>query len=158
MSGRITYANNAAVLTDWVMECWQCAKHAGVKKEDGSELTPDEAAIDFIVAWLADGGSVKGLCESYSLSWGVLWAWVNRNDARKMAYESAMAARGVLRREGLIDAWSATAEQVPDVGVQHVDVHRAREALAKAEGVFKNAEANVSGTLTIKLDSVDAKA
>jgi hypothetical protein len=158
VSNRINYANNAAVLTDWVMECWQCAKHAGVKKDDGSELTPDEAAIDFIVAWLADGGSIKQMCEQYSLSWGILWAWVNRNDVRRSAYDAALAARGMLRREGLIDGWTATAEQVPDVGVQHVDVHRAREALAKAEGMFKASEANVSGTLTIKLDSVDAKA
>lgn len=162
MSGRITYANNAAILMDWVMECWHGAKYGGVKKDDGHgemiDLTPDEAAIEFIVSWLADGGSIKGLCEQYSLSWGVLWAWVNRNDVRKTAYDAAMSARGLMRREGLIDGWAATASLVPERGVEHVDVHRAREALAKVEGMFKDASANVSGTLTIKLDSVDAKA
>lgn len=122
MSSRITYANGAAVLTDWVLEA-------------GS----DEAAINFIAAWLADGNSMKALCEQYGLQWGILAAWVRGDPERNRRYQQAMQDRSAFRKERLLDGWWETAAQVPDDAATHGDVHKAREALAKAEGIFSDA-------------------
>ena len=130
MSSRLTYANGAAVLVDFIRECEQCAP-AGV--------VGDDAAIEYIAAWLADGGSMPGLCERYSLNWGVLTAWIRRSPERDARYRQAMLDRRAMRRERLLDGWWATAGEVPEDGVTHGDVHKARESLAKAEGLYSEA-------------------
>ena len=130
MSSRLTYANGAAVLVDWIRECEQCAP-VGV--------SGDDAALEFLAAWLADGGSMKGLCERYGLMWGVLAAWVRSDPVREQRYQQALMDRSALRREKLLDGWWETAERAPVDEVSHGDVHKAREALAKAEGVFSDA-------------------
>jgi hypothetical protein len=122
MSSRITYANAAAVLTDFVLEC-------------GDE----ERAIDFIAQWLTDGKSMRDLCDTYGLQWGVVAAWIRKNPERDARYSQAMADRSAFRREKLLDGWWATAESVPEEVVTHGDVAKARESLAKAEGVYSDA-------------------
>ena len=122
MSSRITYANAAAVLTDFVLEC-------------GDE----ERAIDYVASWIANGGSVQELCRQYGLTWGVLAAWIRKSPERDARYSQAMLDRSAMRRERLLDGWWQTAESVPEEKVGHGDVHKARESLAKAEGVFSDA-------------------
>lgn len=122
MSSRITYANAAAVLTDFVLEC-------------GDE----ERAIDYIAQWLADGRSMRELCERYGLQWGVVAAWIRKNPERDARYSQAMQDRSAFRREKLLDGWWQTAESVPEEVVTHGDVAKARESLAKAEGVYNDA-------------------
>lgn len=148
MSSRITYANASAVLTDWVLE-------------NGGE----EGAIDYLASWLADGNSMQALCTQYSLTWGVLAAWIRKSPERDGRYRQAMLDRSALRKERLIDGWWDTAAQVPEDAVTHGDVHKARESLAKAEGVFeKGASVSIgSGDGTPKsitvtfVDAVDGR-
>lgn len=121
MSSRITYANAAAVLADFVLEC-------------GDE----ERAIDYIAQWLSDGNSMKALCDSYGLQWGVVAAWIRRNPERDARYSQAMQDRSAFRREKLLDGWWQTAESRPEEVVTHGDVAKARDALAKAEGVYED--------------------
>jgi len=66
-----------------------------------------------------------------------LWAWIRKDDKRNGLYSGAMMARGEWRRESLLDGWWDTAVQVPQDAVTHGDVHKARDALAKAEGMYK---------------------
>ena len=129
MSSRITYANAAAVLTDFVLECSQGRQ----------DVSPEDAAIDFIASWIADGGSMRALCEHYGLTWGVVAAWIRKDRDRDARYSQAMMDRSAMRRERLLDGWWETAESVPEDVVTHGDVHRARESLAKAEGVVSDA-------------------
>ena len=119
MSSRITYANAAAVLTDFVLECGD-----------------DDRAIDYIAQWLADGGSMKALCEQYGLQWGVVAAWIRKSPERDSRYIQAMLDRSAFRKERLLDGWWKTAQAVPEDVVTHGDVAKARDALAKAEGVY----------------------
>lgn len=162
----MNYANHAAVLADFVLECWQCAKQAGVrvKNEDGTEreISPDEAAIDFIANWIADPdneqGSLIKLCKAYSLNWGTLHAWIRRDTKRDALYVRAMSDRGLARKERLLDGFWQTATLEVDKPAEHLDVHRARESLAKAEGMFKPDAGNVKGSITITFDDVDARA
>ena len=138
MSSRLTYANAAAVLTDWVLE-------------SGSE----QAAIEYVAQWIADGNSMEALCKQYGLMWGVLSAWIRKDARRNEIYQQAMLDRSALRRERLLDGWWATASQVPEEEVTHGDVHKAREALAKAEGVFSDAaKVQVDTQITIVHESV----
>lgn len=133
MSSRITYANAAAVLTDFVLEC-------------GDE----DRAIDYIAQWLADGNSMKALCETYGLQWGVVAAWIRKSPERDARYSQAMQDRSAFRREKLLDGWWATAESVPEEKVGHGDVAKARDALAKVEGVFsEKADVKVDTQITI---------
>jgi len=120
MSTRLKYANEASVLADFVID-------------QGGE----DRAINLIATRVADGGSVKKLCEEYGLNWGVLWAWIRKDDKRNGLYSGAMIARGEWRREALLDGWWDTAAKVPEENVTHGDVHKARDALAKAEGMYK---------------------
>ena len=166
MSSRINYANHAAVLADFVLECWQCARLAKVliTNEDGSkrEITADEAAIDFIVSWIADPdneqGSLIKLCTAYSLNWGTLHAWIRKDPKRDALYVKAMADRGLARKERLLDGFWETALMPVEKPAEHLDVHRARESLAKAEGMFKPDAGNVKGSITISFDEVDSRA
>ena len=122
MSSRITYANAAAVLTDFVLEC-------------GDE----ERAIDYVASWIANGGSVQALCNQYGLTWGVLAAWIRKSPERDARYSQAMLDRSAARRERLLDGWWQTAEMKPEDAVTHGDVAKARESLAKAEGMYGEA-------------------
>jgi len=133
MSARQNYALSAAVLTDFVLSC-------GSEKE----------AIEVVVAYVANGGSVKKMCEHYGLDWGVLWAWIRKDNDRNGLYSAAMMARGEWRKEALLDGWWDTAGQIPDEGVTHGDVHKARDALAKAEGLYDDgAKVKVDTQITI---------
>ena len=129
MSSRLTYANGAASLVDWIRECEAMTP----------ELSGDEAAIEYLAAWLANGGSMRDLVERYGLNWGVLAGWIRGNDEREGRYRQALIDRSALRREKLLDGWWVTAEGVPEDEVTHGDVAKARDALAKAEGVFSDA-------------------
>ena len=158
MSSRLTYANAAGVLTDFVLECWH---NAGEKVVEGRRITADEAALDFIVAWVCSvdeegdevvgRGSVDGLCRAYGLSWPVLGGWIRKDVERNRRYEQALADRGELRKERLLDGWWTTAKiAVPDEAATHGDVHKARESLAKAEGLYNDAaKVNVDTQITI---------
>jgi len=146
MSSRLTYANGAAVLTDWVLECGQNAPE-GVGAED--------AAVDFIAAWLCNGNSMQELVNRYGLNWGVLAAWIRKDDKRNARYQQAMLDRSAFRKEKLLDGWWTTAVQVPEDVVTHGDVHKARESLAKAEGLFSDAaRVVVDNNITIVHESV----
>lgn len=161
MSSRETYANAAAVLTDWI-----------------AEQGGDVAAVDFIAAWLSapkkteesDGGfhnnSMQALCSEYSLNWGLLAAWIRKDPGRDGRFRQALVDRGALRKERLLDGWWRTADAVVVDAVTHGDVHKAREALAKAEGVFEGGKAvtiNQGGdgtprSITVTfVDAVDGK-
>lgn len=178
MSSRQRYAMNAAVLTDWVLDCYECAKYvAKGRGEDGAGITPEGAAIDFLVAWVSGGGTLtefmeggyreqirvtgyplKEMVEHYGLSWSVLAAWIRKDPERDRRYRAAMVDRGAMAKERLLDGWWKTAEiEVPDELATHGDVHKAREALAKVEGVFKG-DVGVKGSVTITFDDVDARA
>ena len=148
MSSRLTYANGAAVLTDFVLDCWNCLP----SKFDtsGAAITADEAAIDFIAAWVCGldcaedevkgRGSIDGLCRAYGLNWPVLAGWIRRDAKRDSLFRQALADRGAIRKERLLDGWWMTAQiPVPETQATHGDVHKAREALAKSEGVFSDA-------------------
>lgn len=142
MSSRLTYANAAAVLVDWIAE-------------QGGEAE----AIEFIAAWLADAktgehnNSMQALCDTYALNWGLLAAWIRKEPERDTRYRQAMADRGAMRKERLLDGWWKTAALEPAQEVSHGDVHKAREALAKAEGVFAEGKGGVQlpdgGKITI---------
>lgn len=147
MSSRINYANNAAVLVDWIRECDQLSP----------ESRGDDAAIDFIATWLADGGSMARLCEQYGLNWGTLAAWVRKDQRRNERFAQAMVDRKAYRQERLIDGWWDTAQSNVEEAAGHGDVHKARESLAKTMGMFKE-EVSVSGGVTVRFDAVDAKA
>ena len=140
---------------DFAMTCW----HGLPSKVDGEgrQISPEEAAIDFIATWICDPneGSLMKLCKEYSLNWGVLWAWIRKDAGRNQMYQEAMLARGQLRKEWLIDEWKTTAVMKPADDVSHGDVHKAREALAKAEGVFSDAnKVQVDTQITIVHESV----
>lgn len=182
MSSRTRYAHNAAVLMDWVLECYECAKwdarERGASAEEMHAITPEGAAIDFLAAWIAGGGSLqefmdggyreqvkrdgastlKGLSDAYGLPWNVLAAWIRKDAERDRRYRAAMADRGAIRKERLIDGWWRTADiEVPEDMATHNDVHKAREALAKTEGMFKG-DVGVKGSVTITFDDVDGRA
>lgn len=145
MSSRLTYANGAAVLIDWIRECESCSP----------ELRGDDAAIDFLAAWLADGNSMQELCTRYGLNWGVLAAWIRRDDKRNHRFQQAMQDRSAFRKERLLDGWWQTAQMVPEEVVSHGDVHKAREALAKSEGLYNDAaKVQVDTQVTIIHESV----
>ncbi len=164
MSSRLTYANGAGVLTDFVMDCWNClpSKYG----TDGVAISPDEAAIDFIVAWVGGldkeedekkgRGSFDGLCQAYGLSWPVLAGWIRGNPERNRRVQQALQDRGMIRKERLLDGWWQTAKiAVPEGQATHGDVHKAREALAKSEGLFSDAaKVQVDTQITIVHESV----
>ncbi len=159
MSNRLNYANGGAILADWIIECWGMAKHMELKIE-GRELTPDEAAIDFLVQWISDDGSLDEFCrtgykctdklkelsDAYCLQWNILWAWIHRSPQRLAAYEGAKAARNVLRTERLFDKFWNVANKQPEGNPSYADQHKSLEALAKTYGLFRE---NVSVTHTI---------
>lgn len=158
MSNRTNYANASAILTDFVLECYQCLESKF--DADGKAITADDAAIDFIAAWVCDpeAGSLPGLCRQYGLQWNVLAAWIRKDDKRNQRYKLAMADRGEMRRERLLDGWWETASLSVDKPAEHLDVHRARESLAKAEGMFKPEIGSGKGSITISFDEVDSRA
>lgn len=165
MSSRINYSNHAAVMVDFVLECYNAAVGAGVKitASDGGKRdpTPDEAAIDFIVTWISDHeneqGSLLKLCRMYALNWGTLHAWIRKDAERNRLYQQAMADRKLARLEFVLDGWMDTAAMPVEKSAEHLDVHRARESIAKAEGMFKP-DGAVKGSITITFDDVDARA
>lgn len=132
MSSRITYAHAAAVLVDWI-----------------AEQGGDTEAVNFIAAWLSaprktnDEGefhnnSIQALCQTYALNWGLLSAWIRQDPERDRRFKQALADRQALRKERLLDDWWKTADTEPRTDVTHGDVHKAREALAKADGIFSD--------------------
>jgi hypothetical protein len=143
MSSRLTYANGAASLVDWIRECEQMTP----------ELKGDDAAIEFIAAWLSnpdpERSSLQKLCGAYGLNWGVLAGWIRRDPVRNARFQQAMADRDAFRKERLLDGWWQTAEQKPEDVVTHGDVHKARESLAKAVGVFTEQKVQVDTQITI---------
>ena len=68
-----------------------------------------------------------------------------------------MMDRSAYRKERLLDGWWKTADSVVDEAPTHGDVHKAREALAKAEGMFKDTQQTNVG-VTVRFDAVDARA
>ena len=158
MSSRLTYAAGGAALADWVVQCWNDAP----VKADGSRYEPDEAAIGYLAQWVADGNAVQAFCERYGLNWWVLAGWIRKSPERDSIYKQAMADRSAFRQEALLDGWWRTASMLPVAEVTHGDVHKAREALAKAEGMFKPdvSEAGSGGNgmpSKITITFVDAK-
>lgn len=132
MSTRLTYASAAAVLTDKVLE-W------------GGE----EAAVEYLTSHLANGGSMQDFCVQNGLNWGLLAAWIRGNPDRNARYSQALMDRDVWRKERLIDGWWQTAESVPEEAVTHGDVHKARESLAKASGMYAEQKVQVDTQITI---------
>ena len=134
MSSRLTYANGAAVLVDFIRECEQCAPEG---------VVGDDAAIEFIAAWMCNPdpaqSSLQKLCGHYGLNWGVLAGWIRNDAARNARFSQAMMDRNAFRKERLLDGWWETAQAVPEDVVTHGDVAKARESLAKAEGVYSDA-------------------
>lgn len=94
--------------------------------------------MDYVVGVVAGGKSLVKFVEEEGLDWKVFSAWVN-DEKRIGRYQEALKARSVVRREKLLDGWWETAVMVVEEAVTHGDVHRAREALGKAEGVFERA-------------------
>lgn len=132
MSSRLTYANAAGALTEWVMQCW----HDAPAKTDGTRYEPDEAAIGYLAQWVADGYSVQEFCNRYGLNWGVLAGWIRKSPERDAIYRQALVDRDAWRKEKLLDLWWQTAEAVVEDAPTHGDVHKAREALAKTSAMF----------------------
>lgn len=129
MSSRVNYAHAAAVLVDWI-----------------ATMEGEDQAIDFLAAHIADNGSIPEFCQQQGLMWGVLAAWIRKDEERNKRYQQALADRGAMRKEHLLDGWWQTAKEVPESAVTHGDVHKAREALAKAEGVFESGKAGITVT------------
>lgn len=136
MSSRLTYANAAAVLTDKVIE-W------------GGE----SEAIDYLTSHLANGGSMQDFCEQNGLNWGLVAAWIRGNPERNARFQQAMLDRDAWRKERLLDGWWKTAESVPEEVVTHGDVHKARESLAKASGMYAEQKVQVDTNITIVHES-----
>lgn len=157
MSSRLTYAAGGAALAEWVVQCWTDAP----VKADGTRYEPDEAAIGYLAQWVADGNSVQAFCERYGLNWGVLAGWIRKSPERDAIYRQALVDRSAFRRERLLDGWWQTASAVVEDKVTHADVHKAREALAKADGMFagEKAESGGGGGMPSKITImfVDAK-
>jgi hypothetical protein len=129
------------VLTDFVLECGD-----------------DDRAIDFIASWLADGGSMRDLCERYGLKWGVLAAWVRKDARRNALFEQAMADRKMYFKEKLMDGWWRTeGEPIPDGVATHGDIHKARESIAKTLGMYSEG-VQVGASVTVVLDKLDRAA
>ena len=116
----IKYADCASALTDWVL---------GMGDAKG--------AMDFIGNWVASGRSMIAFCKHYGLDYGVVGSWIRGDKDRDVVYQAALRDRGSYRREKLVDGFWQTAQMVPVDPVSHGDVHRAREALAKVEGMYK---------------------
>ncbi len=135
---------DAAILADFILEC-------------GGE----NETIEFIAAWIADGESMDELVKdggykrrrglndiaaTYALNWGVLAAWIRKDNRRNQRYIEAMQDRGAIRRERILDKWWEVAKKDPDGAPSFGDVHKALEALAKTESMFKE---NLTVTATI---------
>lgn len=158
MSNRLRYADEASRLVEVVEESRQQAERLGLKNDKGMPLTGDEALIAFLVAWVttpkrADGDpggfhdpGIPAFCKAYALGWGVLAAWIRRGPERNSAFQQGLLDRGLIRKERLLDLWWQQAEAKPDDAPTHGDVHKAREALAKAEGVFESGKAGITVT------------
>ena len=136
MTSRLTYAAAGAVLADKVIE-W------------GGE----EAAVEYLTSHLANGGSMQDFCMQNGLNWGLVAAWIRNSPERNARFQQAMMDRDAWRKERLLDGWWKTAESVPEEAVTHGDVHKARESLAKAEGVFTEQKVQVDTNITIVHES-----
>ena len=132
-SSRKNYANWAAKLADWVAEC------------GGT----DEALTE-LAGWLAAGNSMDQLCSETGMNWGVLTAWVRSDEKRNARFMQAIEDRKAQRKEKLLDQWWKVADKESEDPLTHHDIHRARESLAKAEGVFSSG-VNVSGDAKITI-------
>ena len=64
--------------------------------------------------------------------------WIRKSPDRDGRYSQAMQDRSAFRREKLLDGWWATADSVPEDVVSHGDVAKARESLAKSEGMYED--------------------
>ncbi len=134
MSRRELYADAGTRLAEWIIRCGG-----------------DEKAIDLLCAYVADpeGGSLSDFCQEEGLMWSMLATWIKKDDKRNALYKQGLDNRGAIRRERLLDGWWKTVQiKVADSQATHRDIHQAREALAKAEGMpgFSNAPAvNVNG-------------
>ena len=117
-------------MVDWIMEVSQSVPGAG---------TADEKAVDYFVAELAGGKSVPEFMQQEALDWPVFAAWLRKDEARNARYLEALKDRSALRKEKLVDGWWETASMAVEKAAEHGDVHKAREALAKAEGMFEKA-------------------
>lgn len=124
MSKRLVYANAAAILTDWVLE-------------NGGE----QETIDFLAAWIADGKSLREMCDTYALTWGVLAAWIRQDKERNFRYQQALIDRKAFQQERLLDGWWETANLPVDAPASHGDVHKARDSLAKTLGMYSDKQA-----------------
>lgn len=121
MSSRLTYANAAAHLAEWVID-------------NGG----DGKAIDYFVAHVAEGHGIPEFCTANALMWGVLAGWIRNDPDRNTRYQQAMLDRGAFRKEKLLDLWWEKARATPPDAPSHGDVHKAQEAIAKAEGIFND--------------------
>jgi alpha-beta hydrolase superfamily lysophospholipase len=112
---------------DWIMEIAQSVPGDG---------TADDKAVDYFVAELSGGKSVPEFMVQEWLEWPIFAAWLRKDVKRNARYMQALADRSALRKEKLVDLWWDTAVQEPEEAPGHGDIHKAREALAKAEGMF----------------------
>ncbi len=158
MSKRMRYAESAGRVIQWVDEI-----AANIADYDvGSpprRATPAEKAVAYFASSISDGQGYAEFVEQEALPSGVFLAWVRNDERLNEVYTQSLKDRGVLRREQLLDAFWKTAKiDVPDTEATHADVHRAREALAKGEGLFKQGDASVKGSITVTFDDVDSRA
>lgn len=132
MSRRELYAAAGAALADWVL------KNGG-----------EQGAIEFLATFVAsdESGSLWEFCNNEGLNWSILSMWIRKDEKRNLAFRTALTDRSAFRKERLLDGWWKTAALKVEKPPEHQDVHRAREALAKAEGMLgPNAGAvNISG-------------
>ncbi len=146
MSKRMRHAEMAANQNEWVKECWFNAKHAakelGATPEFLAAMDPDEEAMKYTISRLLeqeDGKrtSIPQFMVDEGLDWSSYAAWIEVSPKRKAAWESLKKDRNFFARESLLHGWWQTAGMKPDSAVTHGDVSKARDSIAKAEGIFK---------------------
>lgn len=113
----------------------------------------EDAAIDYLASYLAGDGSLTEFCRQNGLNWGLLAAWIRKSPERNARFQQALMDRDAWRKERLLDGWWDTASREPEVAVTHGDVHKAREALAKASGLFAEQKVQVDTQITIVHES-----
>lgn len=128
------YAEAATRFADWIVA-----------------LEGQEKAIEYVCAYVADPekGSLSEFCKEEGLMWSMLAIWLKKDEKRNKLWREGLEARGAIRKERLMDGWWKTAVKEVVEAPTHRDVHQAREALAKAEGMpgFSNSQqVNVNGS------------
>ena len=153
MSNRTNWAERASRLVSWQNEIGVLARAGGLEIDDA------EASLQYLINELTGGKSVEEFVVQEAVDWPMLAAWVKADEKRHERYKAAFSDRKVLRHERLLDGWWKKAKvEVPSELLTHGDQNKAMENLAKAEGLFKQGEGGVKGTITVTFDDVDARA